>query len=208
MERVPPKIKLKVAGRGPSSRKLSRTAGRRGSQTWNSSGSRTGQALKETVAGARFVVIPSECYEILPYTMLEAFSMGKPVITPNIAEFGRMIPQNGLGALFNFKDHLELAEKIEHLWNSGDQVLQMGHNARQYVERYLSAGYHYQRLSKSLRKSGRARTKASHENRFWMKDISSPEHGGMEAMTASIIAELVKDPSVSVIVLPLYSSSS
>jgi glycosyltransferase involved in cell wall biosynthesis len=34
-----------------------------------------------------------------------------------------------------------------------------------------------------------------------------PEHGGMEAMTSSIIAELVKDPSISVTVLPLYSSS-
>jgi glycosyltransferase involved in cell wall biosynthesis len=110
-------------------------------------GFQTGQALTDTIAGARFIVIPSECYEILPFTMLESFSMGKPIVAPEIGEFSRIVPQNGVGTLFNYRDHLDLAEKIALMWNSEGLTQQMGHNARQYAERYLSAEYHYQRLA-------------------------------------------------------------
>jgi glycosyltransferase involved in cell wall biosynthesis len=113
-------------------------------------GFQTGQALKNIIAGAKFIVIPSECYEILPFTMLEAFSFGKPIIASQIGEFSRIVPQNGLGLLFNFRDHLDLAEKIALLWNTEGLAQQLGQNARQYVERYLTADYHYQRLAEII----------------------------------------------------------
>jgi glycosyltransferase involved in cell wall biosynthesis len=147
MERVPAGIKLKVAGRGPQLEEAVSYCRDNGITNVEFLGFQTGEALKNTVAGARFIVIPSECYEILPYTMLEAFSMGKPIIAPQIGEFSKIVPQNGLGALFNFRDHVDFAEKIAWLWNSRDLAQQMGQNARQYVERYLNADYHYQRLS-------------------------------------------------------------
>jgi glycosyltransferase involved in cell wall biosynthesis len=147
MMRVPAGIKLKVAGRGPQLEEAVSYCRDNGITNVEFLGFQTGEALKNTVAGARFIVIPSECYEILPYTMLEAFSMGKPIIAPQIGEFSKIVPQNGLGALFNFRDHVDFAEKIAWLWNSRDLAQQMGQNARQYVERYLNADYHYQRLS-------------------------------------------------------------
>jgi glycosyltransferase involved in cell wall biosynthesis len=82
--------------------------------------------------------------------MLEAFSFGKPIIASQIGEFSRIVPQIGLGLLFNFRDHLDLAEKIALLWNTEGLALQLGQNARQYVERYLTADYHYQRLAEII----------------------------------------------------------
>jgi glycosyltransferase involved in cell wall biosynthesis len=43
-------------------------------------GYRSGDALKQIVANAAFVVVPSEWYENCPMVVLEAMAMGKPVI--------------------------------------------------------------------------------------------------------------------------------
>jgi glycosyltransferase involved in cell wall biosynthesis len=152
MERLPAEIRLKVAGRGPELAEAVSFCRENRISNVEFLGFQTGQALKNIIAGARFIVIPSECYEILPFTMLEAFSFGKPIIASQIGEFSRIVPQNGLGLLFNFRDHLDLAEKIALLWNSEGLAQQMGQKARQYVERYLTAEYHYQRLAEIISK--------------------------------------------------------
>jgi glycosyltransferase involved in cell wall biosynthesis len=150
MERLPAEIRLKVAGRGPELEDAISYCREKQIKNVEFLGFQTGQALKNTIAGARFIVIPSECYEILPFTMLEAFSFGKPIIASHIGEFSRIVPQNGMGLLFNFRDHLDLAEKIALLWNTEGLAQQLGQNARQYVERYLTAEYHYQRLAEII----------------------------------------------------------
>jgi glycosyltransferase involved in cell wall biosynthesis len=152
MERVPAEIRLKVAGRGPELEDAISYCREKQIKNVEFLGFQTGQALKNTIAGAKFIVIPSEWYENLPYSMLEAFSIGKPIVAPEIGEFSRIVPQNELGVLFNYRDHLDLAAKIAWLWNSEGLAQQMGQNARQYVERYLTADYHYQRLAEIISK--------------------------------------------------------
>jgi glycosyltransferase involved in cell wall biosynthesis len=147
MEKIPAGIMLKVAGRGPGLEEAVTFCRDNRITVVEFLGFQTGEALTRTIAGAKFIVIPSECYEILPYTMLESFSMGKPIIASETGEFSRIVAQHDMGTLFKLRDHMDLAEKISWLWNADGEAERMGRNARHYAERYLTAEYHYQRLA-------------------------------------------------------------
>jgi glycosyltransferase involved in cell wall biosynthesis len=72
--------------------------------------------LKLILMNSRCMVIPSECYENNPLTVLESLCMGTPVIGSRIGGIPELInPDNGL--LFEPKNSVDLQNKISFLWN-------------------------------------------------------------------------------------------
>ena len=87
--------------------------------------------LKVFLRDARFVVIPSRCYEGFPVTILEAASMGKTTISPNHGGFTEIIGKGkkSIGILFQPNNTDDLEKKIIDLWNSPERAKELGEKA-------------------------------------------------------------------------------
>ncbi len=80
-------------------------------------GSKYGEALKDVIAQAKSVIIPSAWYENMPYVVLEALSAGKVVIAARMGGIPERIEDGENGLLFEAGDANSLAEKIRSLAN-------------------------------------------------------------------------------------------
>jgi len=114
-------------------------------------GYKTGDDLKRLYEDAAFLVLPSECYENAPMTVLEAYAYGKPAIGSRIGGIAEMIDHGKTGMLFEMGNVHQLAECIGNLWKDKSLRQQMGRAAREKVERKYSAEAHYEQLMKIYR---------------------------------------------------------
>lgn len=151
--RMSPGLPLKIVGDGPERPSLEKMA-RDLKLPVNFTGYLTGSDLKEAVAGARGVVIPSKCYENAPLSLLESFAAGKPVIASRIGGIPEMIEEGVNGFLFEPGDVGELRWKIEAFTKMDvSQVVEMGAAAREKVEKIYRAELHYDELMACYQKA-------------------------------------------------------
>jgi glycosyltransferase involved in cell wall biosynthesis len=114
-------------------------------------GYKSGDDLKRLYENAAFLVIPSEWYENAPMTVLEAYAYGKPVVGSRIGGIPEMIEHGRTGMLFEMGDVGQLTECIRNLWSDKSLCQQMGHAARNKVEREFSSEEHYEHLMEVYR---------------------------------------------------------
>ncbi len=93
---------------------------------------------------ARFLILPSLCYENFPLTLVEAMSVETPVIASNVGALSCIVRDFETGILTNPGNAEDLAEKILWLWKNKDERERMGKNARkEYEEKYTpEKNYH------------------------------------------------------------------
>lgn len=101
-----------------------------------------GAALKQALAGAAVVVVPSEWYENCPMSVLEAMASGKPVIGSRMGGIPELVAEGETGLLFEAGNAEELGECLGRLM--GDPALRqrMGRAARARAEREFSLEKH------------------------------------------------------------------
>jgi glycosyltransferase involved in cell wall biosynthesis len=103
--------KLKIAGTGPLKELVAQSSIE--NQNISYVGFKTGKDLEELIKNASFVILPSECYENNPLSIIEAYSFGKPVIGANIAGIPELIKDGINGFLFKSGDRESLEKAIE-----------------------------------------------------------------------------------------------
>lgn len=94
-----------------------------------------GQVL-ELMKAARLLIFPSLCYENFPMTIVEAFSIGLPVIATRQGAPGELVEDTITGLHYDPDSGTDLARKIETLWNDPAALDRMRDAAR---TRYLTA---------------------------------------------------------------------
>ncbi|HUV03479.1 MAG TPA: glycosyltransferase family 4 protein [Armatimonadota bacterium] len=109
-------------------------------------GFQTGEVLRSIVQGAAFMIVPSECYENCPMTVLEAFATGKPVIGSRLGGIPDIIDDGVNGLLFEPGNADDLAEKISYLAGQPKLLVGMGKAARAKVEKKYSPQEHLESL--------------------------------------------------------------
>ena len=109
-------------------------------------GYKSGDILQKLVSNAKFVIIPSECYDNSPLVIYESFSMGKPVIGSNMGGIPELIDHEENGLHFEVGDDNKLAQSINFLLDHPELIRQYGKNARKKAEREFSSENHYQKL--------------------------------------------------------------
>jgi glycosyltransferase involved in cell wall biosynthesis len=109
-------------------------------------GHKSGEELKSIVRNSMFSVVPSECYENLPYAVLESFALGTPVVAANIGGIPEMVEPGVNGLLFEPGNVGDLVEKMQHLLKNKHLLADMGRRGRAKVEREYGADTHYERL--------------------------------------------------------------
>lgn len=92
-------------------------------------GFKSGQELKDIIANALCVCLPSEWYENGPYTIMEAQAAGKPAIVSGYGGLPELVEDGVTGYVAKAGDVKDLAEKIQKCddheeWSSNDIVEQ------------------------------------------------------------------------------------
>ncbi|MFQ5681337.1 MAG: glycosyltransferase family 4 protein [Candidatus Omnitrophota bacterium] len=142
------RLDLKIIGEGPLKERLQARARQEGLSNVAFLGHKSGEALREEIGKARFVVLPSECYENNPRSLIEAFALGKPAVAARIGGIPELVRDNETGLTFAAGDIKDLRLKIGHLTANPDKIREMGKNARAFVEQELNAQRHYAQLLK------------------------------------------------------------
>ncbi len=114
---------------------------------------------------ARFVVVPSRCFETFGLVAAEAMSHGLPVIASGIGALPEVIEDGVTGFLVESGNHQKLAEKMKVLWDDPDLCSRMGRAGREKAVREYGEDLYSSRLlsvyEQALALTGRSR----HKNR-------------------------------------------
>ncbi len=107
------------------------------------------EQVLQTVAASRFLVLPSLCYENLPISVLEAFSLATPVIVPNHGAFPHMVAQHREGLLFSPGEASALTAAIREALAAGDASWSAWsrHARDAYLQKYTEAGNYEQLMA-------------------------------------------------------------
>jgi glycosyltransferase involved in cell wall biosynthesis len=138
-QRLPEKSRmpLKIAGTGPLQEELKKQF-----PAVEFIGYKKKKELKNLVAQAAIIVVPSTCYENCSMAIIEAMALGKPVVGSNIGGIPEQIDDGVTGLLFKAGDHEELAEKLAGLQENPNLRKEMGRAARRKLEEAYSMEQH------------------------------------------------------------------
>lgn len=109
-------------------------------------GFKIGSELRELIQNCRAVVVPSISYENQPFSVLEAFAAGKPVIASNLGGMSELVTHMDRGLLVRPNDPDDLSSAMTWLSENPKDALRMGRSAFEYVKQAHSADSHYQSL--------------------------------------------------------------
>lgn len=107
-----PQCSLKVVGTGPKEGELKAFARDDGMKNVTFLGYKTGKKLTDLVSNAYFIIVPSEWYENNPMTIIEAYSVGTPVIGARIGGIPEIVVDGQTGFQFESGNVEELRNTV------------------------------------------------------------------------------------------------
>nr|WP_308624373.1 glycosyltransferase family 4 protein [uncultured Eisenbergiella sp.] len=87
-----------------------------------------GNKLFDTIRKAQFTIIPSECYENCPFSVMESIACKTPVLGADIGGIPELIEQGVTGELFHSGDETDLCNKIQKLWGEKKKLSEYSEN--------------------------------------------------------------------------------
>jgi glycosyltransferase involved in cell wall biosynthesis len=132
-------IPLRIVGDGPLRSELEARVAQRSLAGVSFTGHLDRSQVFSAMKGARFVLVPSECYENFPTTICEAFSCGAPVICSRMGAMEELVRHGRTGLYFEPGNSDDLAAKVEWAWEHPLEMELMGREARnEYLTNYGS----------------------------------------------------------------------
>lgn len=125
--KLKPEFPLKVAGEGPLLKEVQGSEERGRIEYLRA---QHHEQIQSLMRGAAFLVVPSVCYEGLPLVIVEAFSVGLPVIASGHGSLACVVKDRHTGLLFRPGEPDDLARKIDWAVSNPKELLKMGRNAR------------------------------------------------------------------------------
>jgi glycosyltransferase involved in cell wall biosynthesis len=139
-QQLPRTCTLRVVGDGPARAQLQAQAAADGLSNIAFLGQQPRERVIEAMKGARFVVFPSELYENLPLTIIEAFACGTPVLASRLGAMSEIVEEGRTGLFFRAGDASDLARVAAQVWNRPEQLRILGKQARrEYEDKYTAA---------------------------------------------------------------------
>lgn len=141
-----PDIHIKIIGTGTEQNELIDFAAKNNLLNVEFLGKKSKKETLELIGRAEFLICPSEWYEVLGFTVVEAMAMGKPVIGSKIGAIPEMVIDGHTGLLFEPGNYSQLSEKINELYNNKNLLLQMGANAEKHIRSLINTEKHFSGL--------------------------------------------------------------
>ncbi len=121
-----------VAGSGPDEDML------KGIENIKLAGFLTGDKLTELMGNAKVLLLPSVCYENCPLSILEAHSMGVPVVTMNSGGMAELVKDGVTGSLVKEPTPEGIAEKLKEIMENKDYYNSLKENCKNEKDNILS----------------------------------------------------------------------
>lgn len=144
--RVSPKYALRIIGDGPLLDDLKSEISRSGFSNVHFEGRLPREESLKVLQRASVLILPSNCYENFPMTLVEAYACGTPVIASRLGAMQEIVHDGRTGFHFTPGDADDLARKIEWVWAHPDGMREMGQNARAEYEAKYTAERNYKML--------------------------------------------------------------
>jgi len=112
-------IKINIYGDGPLLDEVKK--GNNSNKNLIFHGSQDRKIIENEISNSKILVFPSEWYECMPMTILEAFRAGTLVIASNIGSIGHIIKDKHNGILFEPGNHKDIEKKINWALNNSDK---------------------------------------------------------------------------------------
>ena len=142
-----PDCRLKVVGTGPKEEELRTFVRTNGMKNVEFLGYKRGKELQDLVAGAYFVIVPSEWYENNPMTIIEAYSVGTPVIGAKIGGIPEIVVEGETGYQFVSGDSRDLkAQVVRAVGLSADEYSKLSAGTLKFAHENLSLESYYPKL--------------------------------------------------------------
>jgi exopolysaccharide biosynthesis WecB/TagA/CpsF family protein len=133
-------IHLEIVGDGPLRKSLEEDCARLRLDKVHFTGWLEAQAAMERMRRAKFLVVPSMCYEGFPMAVAEAYACGVPVIAAGHGGLAEIVHDGRTGLHFRPGDAADLAAKVEWAWTHPAEMETMGEAARaEYESKYTAA---------------------------------------------------------------------
>ena len=133
-----PEMPFRVVGDGPLAREVKEAAQRLRNLDWLGWCGR--ERIQSELQQAACLVFPSEWYEGMPMTILEAMAIGVPVVASRCGAMAEIVRHRRSGLLFEPGDASALAGAIQAIGFDSDLQRRLASAARQqYEERYTPA---------------------------------------------------------------------
>jgi glycosyltransferase involved in cell wall biosynthesis len=140
-------LRLLLAGEGPDRATLEARAQELGIQDRvRFAGYLRGADYESAWREAAYLVLPSECYEVRPMVIHEAYARGKPVVATRIGSIPEIVSEGVTGLLVKPGDARALAAGLQEMAEEPQRRIEMGRAARTLVERELGPDRHWQAL--------------------------------------------------------------
>ena len=138
------RLPLRIVGDGPLADDVKRAVQDGSSIEWL--GQRDPADVARLVAGARVVIVPSECYETFGRAVIESFAGGTPVIAANIGALAELVEPGRTGLLFSPAEPASLAEQVLVLLGDDRAASAMRREARDEFEAKYTMARNYAML--------------------------------------------------------------
>ena len=138
------KIPLKIVGDGPLASRIAEASRRISGIEWL--GHKPRQSVLDLMKDAVVLVFPSIWYEGFPVTIIEAYSVGVPVIASNLGSMSSIIEHNRTGLHFQPGDLEDLAKQVEWIFGHPAELERMRQEARAEYEARYTAERNYEML--------------------------------------------------------------
>lgn len=147
-------LPLKIVGDGPLAKEVIKASEQTSGVTWL--GRKSSEEVYELMGEATCLVFPSEWYEGLPRTIIEAFAMRTPVVASKIGAIVELIDHGRTGLLFQPGNPDDLAQQIHWLLAHPEQLAKMRLQARSEFEAKYTPERNYQQLMEIYRSLDRS----------------------------------------------------
>ncbi|MDA8092019.1 MAG: glycosyltransferase family 4 protein [Nitrospiraceae bacterium] len=141
-------VKLKIIGDGPLAGGIAEKIKKEKlGENVRMLGYLKGHQLQREIIRSAFLVVSSTWYENNPLSIIEAFSLGKPVLGARIGGIPELVRDGETGFTFEAGNAADLRDKINRMLREKQKLPEMGKRAREFAERYLDPEIHYHGLT-------------------------------------------------------------
>jgi glycosyltransferase involved in cell wall biosynthesis len=100
----------------------------------------------QMLAGAKFLVVPSVCYENFPRVIAEAYSHGIPVLASRLGTMEQVVEEGNTGFLFTPENISSLIENVDKILSDERKYQELCRGAQNVYELKYTPQRHYQNL--------------------------------------------------------------
>ncbi len=141
-------IPLYIIGKGPKQKDMETYIKTHGLTHVKMLGFLESREYLKSLARAKFLVVPSACYENFPRVVADAYSCGVPVLANRLGTLEEIVEDGNTGSLFSNSDPDDLAAKAMDMVRDENKYARICANARQVYDLKYTPARYYEGLMK------------------------------------------------------------